>query len=275
MASASSGMTADGFAVALAVEVGEAADRPAEEPPEDVGHRRRRLRQRARHVGLLRLVVGVRHPPQRRAEHHQEEGALVVGAVERQDRVPQRLQPAPLGGAEPVAEVVDVGHRAPAAARRASIHRAASSRPRSAMRSWSTGVTLARAMNRASGSMSTPMLVPPRRIPSTSVVPEPMNGSSATVARPPKVSSAQAGTWGMYLAAKRCSPWVNAVVLPDRLRAKSWPWSISASGGKASTSSKRIESIPSGRPTVMTAPRRSPASTPPAPAARCAAAARR
>ena len=100
------------------------------------------------------------------------------------------------------------------------------------MRSWSTAVTLARAMNRASGSMSTPMLVPPRSTASTRVVPEPRNGSSTTVGgftclpqgglvADPKESSAQAGTWGMNLAAKRCRPWVKAVVGVDRLRAKS------------------------------------------------------
>ena len=101
----------DGFAVALAVQVGQAVDRPGEEPPEHAVDRRRVLPVGARHVRLLRLVVGVRHPPQRRAEHDEEEGPLGVAAVEPQDRLPERLHPSPLPGAEPVAEAGDVGHR--------------------------------------------------------------------------------------------------------------------------------------------------------------------
>ena len=73
-------------------------DRPVEEPPEHGVDRRRTLAVGARHVGLLRLVVGVRHPPQDRAEHHEQEGPLVVAAVEGQDGVAAATGPRPTAG---------------------------------------------------------------------------------------------------------------------------------------------------------------------------------
>jgi sugar PTS system EIIA component len=103
----------DRVRVAVPLQLGQAVERPGQHPPERRRDRRRVLAQRPRHVGLLRLVVGVAHPAQHGAEHHEQEPPLRVRAAEAHDLVVQRLEPGPLPGPEPVVEADHAGQRHP------------------------------------------------------------------------------------------------------------------------------------------------------------------